>query len=303
MPDDAGIASRPPRGAGAVSGGTASSGAGAHPRTGRFARVVAAGEELRVADVAGMAAERGLDIARMPYVARAILENLVRQVARNECEPERLDAVLDWRNAAAGTALPLAVSRLVMPDSSGIPVLADLAALRDVVAQEGGDPAAVRFAVPAHLVVDHSVQVDVAGVPEALMRNLDREFERNGERYRFLKWAQQAFDGIRIVPPGTGIIHQIQVERLANPVALGPALRRADRRRRAGHRDRLAHADGQRHRRDRLGRGRHRGRDRAPRQPARGAEAVVRRRAAHRAAAARRRRGRRRAGRHRAAAP
>jgi len=203
-----------------VSGGTTTSGAGAQRRTGRFARVDAAGEELRVADVAGIVAERGLDIARIPYVARAILENLVRQVARNECEPERLDAVLDWRTAAAGTALPLAVSRLVMPDSSGIPVLADLAALRDVVAQEGGDPAAVRFAVPAHLVVDHSVQVDVAGVPEALMRNLDREFERNGERYRFLKWAQQAFDGIRIVPPGTGIIHQIQVERLASPVAL-----------------------------------------------------------------------------------
>jgi len=189
-------------------------------RAGRFARVVAAGEELRVADVAGMLSERGLDIARVPYVARAILENLVRQVACKQCEPERLETALDWRAAPAGMALPLAVSRLVMPDSSGIPVLADLAALRDVVAQSGGEPASVTFAVPAHLVVDHSVQVDVAGVPEALARNLDREFERNGERYRFLKWAQQAFEGIRIVPPGTGIIHQIQVERLACPVAL-----------------------------------------------------------------------------------
>ena len=203
-----------------MSGGATPSGAGAQPRPGRFARVVTAGEELRVADVAGMLSERGLDVTRVPYVARAILENLVRQVDRNECEPERLETALDWRAAPAGMALPLAVSRLVMPDSSGIPVLADLAALRDVVAQAGGEPASVTFAVPAHLVVDHSVQVDVAGVPDALARNLDREFERNGERYRFLKWAQQAFDGIRIVPPGTGIIHQIQVERLACPVAL-----------------------------------------------------------------------------------
>ncbi|CAG0951925.1 aconitate hydratase [Burkholderiales bacterium] len=203
-----------------MSGVTTSSGAGAQPRSVRFARVVAAGEELRVADVAGMLAERGLDVARVPYAARAILENLVRQAARNECEPGRLEVALDWRTAPAGMALPLAVSRIVMPDSSGLPVLADLASLRDVVAQAGGDPASVRLAVPAHLVVDHSVQVDVAGVPEALARNLDREFERNGERYRFLKWACQAFDGIRIVPPGIGIIHQIQVERLACPVAL-----------------------------------------------------------------------------------
>ena len=118
--------------------------------------------------------------------------------------------------------MPLAVSRLVMPDSSGLPVLADLAALRDAAAESGGEPASVRFAVPAHLVVDHSVQVDVAGIPQALVRNLDREFERNGERYRFLKWAQQAFNGISIVPPGTGIIHQIQLERLACPVAFDP---------------------------------------------------------------------------------
>lgn len=197
---------------------TTASGADAERTVPRFARIVAAGEEVGVADVAGLLADRGADVARIPYVARAVLENLVRQAARGEFESGRLDVVLDWRTAPPGMAMPLAVSRLVMPDSSGLPVLADLAALRDVVAESGGDPASVRFAVPAHLVVDHSVQVDVAGVPQALVLNLDREFERNGERYRFLKWAQQAFNGISIVPPGTGIIHQIQLERLACPV-------------------------------------------------------------------------------------
>ena len=205
-----------------MNGQTFVSGARARPVVPRFARIVAAGEEVSVADVGGLLAERGLDIARVPYAARAMLENLVRQAARGEFDPGRLDAMLDWRAAPPGAAMPLAVSRLVMPDSSGLPVLADLAALRDAVAESGGEPASVRFAVPAHLVVDHSVQVDVAGVPQALVRNLDREFERNGERYRFLKWAQQAFNGISIVPPGTGIIHQIQLERLACPVAFDP---------------------------------------------------------------------------------
>ncbi|MFO1307665.1 MAG: aconitate hydratase AcnA [Burkholderiales bacterium] len=189
------------------------------PRSGRFTSVVRTGEELLVADIAGWLAQRSLDLRRLPYAARAMLENLVRQVACGECEQDRLEAIADWNAAPLGTALPLAVSRLVMPDSSGLPLLADLAALRDVVARSGAEPASVRFAVPAHLIVDHSVQVDFAGVPDAIARNLDREFDRNAERYRFLKWAGQAFDGIRIVPPGTGIIHQIQLERLACPVA------------------------------------------------------------------------------------
>jgi len=188
-------------------------------RSGRFARVAGTGEALLVADVAGWLAERAVDVRRVPFAARAVLENLMRQVACGECEEERLDAVADWRAAPLGTILPLAVSRLVMPDSSGLPLLADLAALRDVAARSGADPERVRFAVPVHLIVDHSVQVDVAGVPDAIARNLDREFDRNAERYRFLKWAGQAFDDLRIVPPGTGIIHQIQLEKLAGPIA------------------------------------------------------------------------------------
>ena len=173
-----------------------------------------------VVDVAAMLAQRGHDIAFLPYVARILIENLIRSRACNEADTDTVEAALDWPNMPAGSALPLGVTRVVMPDSSGVPVLADLAALRDTVAQDGGDPATVRFAVPAHLIVDHSLQVDHRGSADAGEKNLAREFERNHERYRFLKWTRLAFDQIEIVPPGGGIIHQINLERLASVVAI-----------------------------------------------------------------------------------
>ena len=176
----------------------------------------------RCVDLVGTLAARGVDPESVPYAARAVLDNLLRQSVLGLCEDDRLETLLRWHDAPADTAMPLAVSRVVMPDSSGVPLLADLAALRDVAACAGRDPADVRFAVPAHLVVDHSLQVDVAGTPDASARNLDAEFARNDERYRFLKWAMQAFDGIRVTPPGTGIIHQIHLERLASPIVRDP---------------------------------------------------------------------------------
>jgi aconitate hydratase len=154
---------------------------------------VAAGEVI-VTDLAGVFSARSIDMAMLPYVARLLIENLIRQQRCGEVDG-------------------------AMPDSSGVPVLADLAALRDAVAADGGAVESVRLAVPAHLVVDHSLQVDRAGSPDAMSVNMAREFERNGERYRFLRWAHQAFDRIRIVPPGAGIIHQINLERLASVVA------------------------------------------------------------------------------------
>jgi aconitate hydratase len=153
--------------------------------------------------------------ARLPYVARVLAENLLRHLGKPGVTPELLRALADPRVAPDAVALPLHVPRVVVPDSSGIPVLMDLAALRSAVARRGGDPARVNATVPMTFVVDHSLQVDVAASSDAEAINLAREFERNGERYRFLKWAEQAFDGLTVFPPGAGIIHQIHLEQVA----------------------------------------------------------------------------------------
>jgi aconitate hydratase len=152
---------------------------------------------------------------RLPYVARVLAENLLRHRGRPGVSSNLLDALADPTVAPDSIALPLYVPRVVLPDSSGIPVLMDLAALRSAVARKGGDPARVNSTVPITLVVDHSLQVDASASPDAEATNLKREFERNGERYRFLKWAEQAFHGITVFPPGAGIIHQIHLEQVA----------------------------------------------------------------------------------------
>jgi aconitate hydratase len=158
----------------------------------------------------------GVDVhERLPYVARVLAENLVRHIGRSGVTPDLVHALADPTVAADSVALPLHVPRVVMPDSSGIPVLMDLAALRSAVARSGGEPALVNATVPITFVVDHSLQVDVSASPDAEAANLQREFERNGERYRFLKWAERAFDGITVFPPGAGIIHQIHLEQVA----------------------------------------------------------------------------------------
>jgi aconitate hydratase len=153
--------------------------------------------------------------ARLPYVARVLCENLLRNLGRPGVTEDVLRALVDPKIAPDTVALPLQVPRVVVPDSSGIPVLMDLAALRSAVARRGGDPARVNATVPITFVVDHSLHVDVAAAPDAEEKNLEREFERNGERYRFLKWAEQAFDGLTVFPPGAGIIHQIHLEQVA----------------------------------------------------------------------------------------
>ena len=144
---------------------------------------------------------------RLPYAARILAENVLRNAG-----PETLRQGLA---RIRGAEWPLAIPRLILPDSSGIPVLMDLAALRCAVARKGGRSDLVESQVPIALVVDHSLQVDVAGTQRAPQLNLEREYARNAERYRFLKWAQQAFTGIEIFPPGSGIIHQVHLERVA----------------------------------------------------------------------------------------
>ena len=158
--------------------------------------------------------------ARLPYVARVLAENILRNLGRPGVTQDVLRALVDPGVAPDAVALPLHVPRVVVPDSSGIPVLMDLAALRSAVARRGGDPARVNATVPMTLVVDHSLQVDVAASPDAEEINLKREFERNGERYRFLKWCEQAFDGLTVFPPNAGIIHQIHLEQIATVTLL-----------------------------------------------------------------------------------
>ena len=161
--------------------------------------------------------------ARLPYVARVLAENLLRNLGQPGVTEDVLHALADPRVAPDTVALPLHVPRVLVPDSSGIPVLMDLAALRSAVARKGGDPARVNTRVPITFVVDHSLQVDVAASPDAEKINLQHELERNGERYRFLKWAEQAFDGLTVFPPGAGIIHQIHLEQVAAVTLVDPS--------------------------------------------------------------------------------
>jgi aconitate hydratase len=173
----------------------------------------AAGKTYAIHDVRrALGADR---YARLPYVARVLAENVLRHLGRPGVTREQLDAIADPAVAPDAIALPLHVPRVVLPDSSGIPVLMDLAALRSQVARRGGDPARIDAGVPIAFMVDHSLQVDAHGRADAEEINLKRELERNGERYRFLKWAQGTFRGLQVFPPGAGIIHQIHLEQVA----------------------------------------------------------------------------------------
>ena len=149
-----------------------------------------------------------------------------------------------------------------MQDFTGVPAVVDLAAMREAMRALGGDPTKINPLIPAELVIDHSVIADVFGRPDAFESNVELEFQRNSERYQFLRWGQNAFDGFRVVPPGTGIVHQVNIEHLARVVMVDPdGERRGRASRLPGHlrRHRLAHHDGERSGRARLGRRRHRG--------------------------------------------
>jgi aconitate hydratase len=174
--------------------------------------------DWRAVDLPAAVTAAGGDLHRMPYVIRILLENLLRSrmLGRPVAEGE-VALLLDWRESV-GADLPLHVTRVILPDSSGVPVLQDLAALRDAVFRAGGDPAAVDTRVPVDLIVDHSLQVDAWGTADAMQVNMRREIERNAERYAFIGWAQQAFRGLRVFPPGSGIIHQVNLERIATVV-------------------------------------------------------------------------------------
>lgn len=165
--------------------------------------------------------EQGLvNLDRLPISIRILLENALRQTAGGVATEDDVRTVASWSpSAAPSREFPYMPGRVVMQDFTGVPAIVDLATMRDALADRGGDPNRINPVVRSDLVIDHSVQVDFFATEGALEMNIAREFERNRERYQLLKWAQQAFDNLRVVPPGTGIVHQVNLEYLA-PVVL-----------------------------------------------------------------------------------
>jgi aconitate hydratase len=158
-------------------------------------------------------------LSRLPVSVRILLESVLRNRDGRRIRDEDVEALVSWQPQSARTAeVPFVVGRVLLQDFTGVPLLVDLAAMRSAVKRRGLDVERVQPSVPVDLVIDHSVQVDYFGRADALQLNSEMEFRRNGERYRFLKWGAQAFDGLRIIPPGFGICHQVNLEFLARNV-------------------------------------------------------------------------------------
>jgi aconitate hydratase len=158
-------------------------------------------------------------ISQLPVSIRIVLESVLRHYDGKRITEADVRALANWQpNTDRTTEIPFVVARILLQDFTGVPVLVDLAAMRSAAARMGYDPAVIEPLVPVDLVVDHSVQVDFSGMSDALQRNMEMEFQRNEARYRFLKWGTQAFNGFSIVPPGIGIVHQVNLEYLARGV-------------------------------------------------------------------------------------
>lgn len=159
------------------------------------------------------------NLHRLPFSIRVLLEAALRQCNGREITEEDVRNIAAWKPVdPARPGIPFLPARVIMQDFTGVPAVVDLAAMRAAVARLGGDPKVINPLVPVDLVIDHSVQVDFFATPDALLRNTEIEFQRNQERYRFLKWGQQAFRNFRVVPPMTGIVHQVNLEYLAQVV-------------------------------------------------------------------------------------
>ncbi len=177
------------------------------------------GREGRYYSLPALAAEGYPGINRMPVSLRIVLESLLRNCDGLKVTEQDVTNLAAWNAKNPGSyEIPFTVARIILQDLTGVPLLVDLAAMRSAVQDLGADPNNMEPLVPVDLVVDHSVQVDWSGFPEAYQKNLTREFERNTERYEFLKWGQQAFKTFSVVPPSTGIVHQVNLEYLARGV-------------------------------------------------------------------------------------
>ncbi len=165
------------------------------------------------------ALQQRFDVARLPFSLKVLLENLLRTEGNGSVDAADIEALAGWdAKARPSKEIAFTPARVLMQDFTGVPAVVDLAAMRDAIAQMGGDAAQINPLVPAELVIDHSVQVDAFGTHDAFRVNAEREFERNQERYSFLRWGQGAFDDFSVVPPDTGIVHQVNLEYLARVV-------------------------------------------------------------------------------------
>jgi aconitate hydratase len=160
------------------------------------------------------------NVSRLPHSIRIVLESVLRNFDGGQKVSEHAVKMLTaWQPKGERTEeIPFVVARVILQDFTGVPLLVDLAAMRSAVTRMGKDPAIIEPLVPVDLVIDHSVQVDYSGSESAYQRNMEIEFRRNEQRYRFLKWGTQAFNGFSVIPPGIGIVHQVNLEYIAKGV-------------------------------------------------------------------------------------
>ena len=172
-----------------------------------------AGKSYKYYDMSKLGAER------LPYSLKILLENMLRTEDGANVTKAHVDALVNWDpKAEPDTEIQFTPARVIMQDFTGVPCVVDLATMREAVVELGGNPQQINPLAPAEMVIDHSVVIDVAGSADAAERNVEFEYQRNGERYQFLRWGQTAFDNFKVVPPGTGIVHQVNIEYLARTV-------------------------------------------------------------------------------------
>ncbi|MGZ4536546.1 MAG: aconitate hydratase AcnA, partial [Nocardioidaceae bacterium] len=176
------------------------------------------GKEYEIYRLSSVTGE-GLDVDSLPYSLKVLLENLLRTEDGADITADDIKALAGWDAAAdPSKEIQFTPARVIMQDFTGVPCVVDLATMREAMADLGGDATKINPLAPAEMVIDHSVIADVFGTPEAFERNVEIEYERNRERYQFLRWGQGAFDDFKVVPPGTGIVHQVNIEHLARTV-------------------------------------------------------------------------------------
>ncbi|NBV90252.1 MAG: aconitate hydratase, partial [Actinobacteria bacterium] len=161
----------------------------------------------------------GLEVQKLPYTHKVLLENLLRTEDGANVTAGQIQSLIDWDSSAEPTdEIQFTPARVIMQDFTGVPCVVDLATMREAFTELGGDPARINPLAPAELVIDHSVIADFFGTANAAKQNVELEYQRNAERYQFLRWGQGAFTDFKVVPPGTGIVHQVNIEALARVV-------------------------------------------------------------------------------------